>query len=150
MPELMRSIVARLHRFIGDRRRAPRHRLHVPFKLSLVGGKPNIDGAQRLPMLEGYTRDVSESGLALILPTIRIGEHYLMGEGRTLRITLEFPTGPLQLDAVPVRYERLEENETEKGYLVGVQITEITDHDRARFNEAMNKKGIQNTVDSSQ
>ena len=104
MPELMRSIVARLHKFIGDRRRAPRHRLRIPFKLSLGGFKSNINGAQRSPMLEGYTRDVSETGLALVLPSIRIGEHYLMGEGRTLRITLEFPTGPIQLDAVPVRY----------------------------------------------
>ena len=139
MPELMRSIVARLHKFIGDRRRAPRHRLRVPFNLSLAGLKPNINGAQRSPVIEGYTRDVSATGLALILPAIRIGEHYLMGEGRTLRITLEFPTGPLQLDAVPVRYERLDENETEKGYLVGVQITEMTDPDRARFNQGMNQ-----------
>jgi PilZ domain len=143
MPELMRSIAARLHRFIGDRRRAPRHRLRIPFKLSLTSVKPNINGAQSLPVLEGFTRDISTTGLALILPTIRIGEHYLMGEGRTLRITLEFATGPLQLDAVPVRYERLDEDETEKGYLVGVQITEIDDHDRARFNEGMNKSSSQ-------
>ena len=140
MPELMRSIAARLHRFIGDRRRAPRHGLRVPFNLSLIGVKSNANDAQRSTVLEGYTRDVSATGLALILPVIRIGEHYLMGEGRTLRITLQFPTGPLQLDAVPVRYERLDEDETEKGYLVGVQITEITDDDRARFNKGMREE----------
>jgi hypothetical protein len=134
MPELMRSIVARLHRFIGDRRRAPRVSLRVPLTLSLPGVRVHANGARRAPSLEGFTRDVSATGLALILPAIRIGEHYLTGEGRILRITLEFPDGPLQLDATPVRYERLDESDPEKGYLVGVQIIEISDHDRARFN----------------
>lgn len=141
MPELMRSIVARLHRFIGDRRRAPRVRLRLPFSLSLPGIRSNARGAQHSLALEGFTRDVSATGLALILPAIRIGEHYLTGEGRILRITLEFPTGPIQIDAVPVRYERLDETEPEKGYLVGVKITEMSDDDRARFNEGIKAEG---------
>ena len=135
MPELMRSIVARLHRFVGDRRRAPRYRLRLPFIISLpdVRASANTNGALRSPSLEGFTRDVSATGLALILPAIRIGEHYLTNEGRPLLIMLELPTGTLQIEAVSVRYERLDENESEKGYLVGVKITEMSDDDRARF-----------------
>ena len=138
MPELMRAIAARLHRYIGNRRRAPRYRLRLPFSLSLSDVPPNANGARRRsPVLEGFTRDVSATGLALILPAIRIGEHYLMGEGRNLRLMLEFPTGPIEMDVTAVRYERLDENETEKGYLVGVQIAEMSDPDRARYNEGM-------------
>jgi hypothetical protein len=146
MPELMRSIVARLHRFIGDRRRAPRYRQRLPFIISLpdVRSGGGANGALRSPSLEGFTRDVSATGLALILPAIRIGEHYLTNEDRPLRITLEMPTGTLQIAAVPVRYERLDENETEKGYLVGVKITERSDDDRARFT------GHLRTVDGKQ
>jgi hypothetical protein len=113
----------------------------LPFSLSLPGVRSNARGAQHSLALEGFTRDVSATGLALILPAIRIGEHYLTGEGRILRITLEFPTGPIQIDAVPVRYERLDENEPEKGYLVGVKIAEMSDDDRARFNEGMKAEG---------
>lgn len=142
MAELLRAFAARLHRYIGDRRRAPRHRMRLAVTLWLPDGPLNSNGVRRRsPVLEGFTRDVSATGLALILPTIRIGEHYLTGEGRILRITLEFPTGPIQIDAVPVRYERLDENEPEKGYLVGVKITEMSDHDRARFNEGMRAEG---------
>ena len=141
MPELMRAIVARLHRFIGNRRRAPRVRLRLPFSVSLPDVRSNAHGERRSPSLEGFTRDVSATGLALILPAIRIGERYLTGEGSVLRITLEFPTGPLQIDAVPVRYERLDEDESEKGYLVGVRIMEMSDDDRARFNEGMRAEG---------
>jgi PilZ domain len=144
MPELMRAIVARLHKFVGDRRRAPRYRMRLPFTLSLPDARSNRGGARSAPVIEGFTRDVSETGLALILPAIRIGEHYLTGSGSSLHLTLEFPTGPLQMVVTPVRYERLDENETEKGYLIGVSITEMSDPDRARFNEGM--KG----VDSSQ
>ena len=145
MSELMRAIAARLHRYIGDRRRAPRRRLRLPFSLSLLDAPPNANGARRRsPTLEGYTRDVSATGLALILPAIRIGEHYLIGEGRNLRLIIEFPTGPLQVDVTPVRYERLGEDETEKGYLVGVQIIEMSDQDRARYDEEIK------TVASSQ
>lgn len=145
MPELMRAIVARLHRFIGDRRRAPRYRLRLPFIISLPGVRSgSANGARRAPSLEGFTRDVSATGLALILPAIRIGEHYLTNEDRPLRITLELPTVTLQIEAVPVRYERLDENETEKGYLVGVKITEMSEDDRARFIEYLR------TVASSQ
>jgi PilZ domain len=139
MPELMRSIAARLHRFIGNRRRAPRHKMRLPLSLSLLDVRSKGDGSEQKPALEGYTRDVSETGLALILPAIRIGEHYLTGEGRPLRIMLELPTGPIQMDVLPVRYERLDESETEKGYLVGVSITDMSDTDRATFVEYMRK-----------
>jgi hypothetical protein len=91
-------------------------------------------------VLEGYTRDVSATGLALILPAIRIGEHYLIGEGRNLHLMLEFPAGPIQMDVTPVRYERLDE-EMEKGYLVGVHIAEMSDDDRARLNQGMRDEG---------
>jgi hypothetical protein len=138
MPELMRAIVARLHRYIGNRRRAPRHRMRLRFTLSLPDVPPKANGGRsRSPVLEGYTRDASATGLALILPAIRIGEQYLMGEGRNLRLTLEFPTAPIQMDVTPVRYERLDEDETEKGYLVGVQIADMSDDDRARYNQGM-------------
>jgi hypothetical protein len=79
--------------------------------------------------------------MALILPAIRIGEHYLMGEGRNLRLIIELPTGPIEMDVTPVRYERLDEDETDKGYLVGVQIAEMSDHDRARYNQGMRAEG---------
>jgi hypothetical protein len=114
--------------------------MRLPLSLSLLDVRSSANGVGRSsPVLEGYTRDVSETGLALIVPAVRIGEHYLTGAGRTLRITLEFPTGPIQMDVVPVRYERLDESETEKGYLVGVSITEMSDHDRATFTDYMRK-----------
>lgn len=138
MPEIIRSVVARLREFVGNRRRSPRYRVHLRVTLTLVDTKVRRNGAARRPsVLEGHTRDISASGLALILPAIRIGERYLTGQDQILDITLEHEDGPINLHASPVRYERLDESDAEKGYLIGVRIKEMSDDDRARFLECM-------------
>jgi hypothetical protein len=56
-----------------------------------------------------------------------------MGENRTLEILIEHESEPIVIYAVPTRYEKLEEEEADKGYLIGVKITEVSAEDRARF-----------------
>jgi hypothetical protein len=74
--------------------------------------------------------DVSVTGLALIVPAIRIGEHYLAGADRKLHVKLELPSGPVEMKVVTVRYENLEDG---SGYLIGSRIIEISDADRKSF-----------------
>ena len=144
MPELLRSIISRLRGAMGDRRRARRYRARLRASVSLLDVKLVAESAipRQLPQLEGYTRDLSETGLALVVPTIRIGEYYLTGDGRRLLVTLDLPPAPLALHVIPVRYEKLDEDRTETGYLIGVRITEISDADRAQFNAYLEKIGM--------
>ena len=134
MPELIRTIAARLREYVGNRRRTPRYRVRWPVSVSPLGERKSPNGARRPTggVLSGFTRDVSASGLALILPAIRINDVYLT-EGRTLEILLEHQDGPIVLYAVAVRYEKLEAEEAEKGYMVGMRIMEMDEGDRARF-----------------
>jgi hypothetical protein len=74
--------------------------------------------------------DVSSTGLALIVPAIRIGEHYLAGADRKLHVKLELPGGPVEMKVVTVRYENQEDG---SGYLIGARILEISDADRKSF-----------------
>jgi hypothetical protein len=83
-----------------------------------------------LPKLDGHTLDVSVTGLALIVPAIRIGEHYLAGADRKLHIKLELPSGPVEMTVATVRYESLED---ESGYLIGARILEMSDTDKESF-----------------
>ncbi len=132
MPELIRSIAARLREYFGNRRRARRYRVRLPFSVSLLDKKSKAqESAHHAPGLVGETRDISASGLALIVPAIRIGERYLTGEGRTLLIALELPAGIALIRAAAVRYKPLEQEGTEKGYLIGARITEMSDEGRA-------------------
>lgn len=137
MPELLRSIVGRLREFAGDRRHAYRRRVKFPFTVSIYGQTGQLNGRRPVPAVQGHTRDISSTGLGLIVPVIRIGEHYLTGEDRLLRIVLELPAGPIQLIATPVRYEPLEGDEDEQGFIIGVRITDISAQDRERFTSAL-------------
>ena len=139
MSELPRRIVSHLRRFIGNRRRFKRVRARLEFTLSLTDPRVNTNGSRRLPTLNGHTFDVSTSGLALIVPAIRIGEHYLAGSDRRLYVKLELPSGPVEMKLASVRYESLDEDHEETGYLIGARIVEMDDADRANFNGYVNK-----------
>jgi PilZ domain len=136
MPELIRSIAGRLREFVGNRRVAPRYVTHLEVGLALNVTLPGADASKKdtQPLrLAGYTRDISASGLALIVPSIRVGGQYVTGENRLLRIMLKLPTGPIEIHATPVRYSPLDDDAADTGYLVGVQIVSMSDEDRARF-----------------
>ena len=132
MSELPRRIVSQLRRFIGNRRRSKRVRARLNFTLSLADPRVNTNGSRRLRTLDGHTLDVSITGLALIVPAIRIGEHYLAGADRKLHVKLDLPSGPVEMKVVTVRYENLEDG---SGYLIGSRILEMSDADRATFQQ---------------
>ena len=83
--------------------------------------------------MQGHTLDVSPNGLSLIIPKITLGEHHLVGENRPLNLKLELPAGPVEMQVIPIRYESLDEHETETGYLIGARIVGMPDGDRAKF-----------------
>ena len=139
MPERLRTIVNSLRRFVGERRRAPRHAVRLRVTVSLA------EQAGHAPRsVSGHTCDLSATGLGLVLPAIRIGERYLTGEGRRIAVALELPARAVTFHATPVRYERLDADESggAAGYLVGAQITDMADEDRAHFDEYL--RGLRN------
>ena len=139
MSELPRRIVSRLRRFIGNRRHCKRVRTRLTFTLSLSDPRVSSNGARRLPNLQGHTLDVSSTGLALVVPAIRIGEHYLTGTDRRLHVKLDLPSGPVEMMLTPVRYESLDEGQEESGYLIGARIAEMADPDRASYEAYVTK-----------
>ncbi|MFN2416219.1 MAG: PilZ domain-containing protein [Pyrinomonadaceae bacterium] len=132
MSELLRTIASRLREMVGNRRRAPRHKVRLPVFVSLLDAAAGSAPAG----VAGHTRDVSESGLAVVLPAIRVGGRYLAGDGVTLRLTLKLADASARLYGTPVRYERLEGGEDgrdEPGFIVGIRLNE--DGDRALLAE---------------
>lgn len=139
MPELIRSFTNRLREIVGNRRRAPRHRVRLAVELALnisqAGGKKSLSRSSAQLKLAGYTRDISETGLAIIVPAIRIGGQYFTDSNHKLFITLQLPNDIIELHAKPVRYVPLEDDATETGYLIGLEIAEMSKDDRTRFKD---------------
>jgi hypothetical protein len=135
MPELVRSMVARMRVYIGNRRRARRYRRSVRFTVSIFDAKLSREQLEHAPYLEGDTSDLSQSGLGLIVPAIRINDRYLTATDQTLHLLLELPSGRVEMRVAPVRYEQLERAGAASGYLIGVRISGMSDDDRARFED---------------
>jgi hypothetical protein len=133
MPELIRSVVSRVRMFVKDRRSSSRLRVRLLFSIS-VGRKANGNGPGHLErLLRGHTRDLSQNGLALNVPQVHLDGHHLATEERDLQLKLELPDGPISMLVTPSHYERLDETELGCGYLIGVQIVQISDEDRSRY-----------------
>ena len=133
-------------------RSEPRYDASLPFKASLNISEADDAGApqqQRSVTLTGYTSNLSEHGLAVVGPFIRLGYRYLIGQRRTLEIALEMPTGTVEIKATSVHFRELPPGEGGEGYiltgaileemgaeincLIGLQITEMNDDARARY-----------------
>ena len=131
--ELARSVVSRFRRYVGERRNAKRVKIRLAFTLSMSSSAKSRNGLKRINSVDGYTLDLSPNGMALIVPSIRLGEQHLVGENRTLNVNLKLPGGPVEMKVTPIRYETFEEDDAQSGYLIGVAITEMSDEARAKF-----------------
>lgn len=133
--ELARSFVSRLRQLAGARRESKRIKVRLDFSLSLAGPAVRSNGVKRISSLHGHTLDISAAGLGLVVPSIIVGEHHLIGENRNINVRLELPDGPIEMKVAPIRYESLDEHKTETGYLVGVKIIDMSEPDQVRFDE---------------
>lgn len=128
--------LARLRKYVGDRRRSPRRgarfAARLPLSVSPLGEAQDFDPGRPLS-LSGVTRDLSARGLTLLLPAMRVGSHYLTDAAGYLAVKVETPSGPVCLLASPARFEHLTEGDEGYGYLLGVRIVRMSDPDRDTY-----------------
>lgn len=133
MSDLVRGFTARLREFVRDRRCARRYATRLSCQVEFAKSNRATNGSRRASPIEGHTRDLSTDGVALLLPAIRLGDHYLAGEARPLTIRLELPAATIQMEAVAVRYDGVDERDAGAGYVVGARITKMGDQDRSHY-----------------
>ena len=96
-------------------------------------------GAQPTQALIGHTRDMSTTGLSLIVPGVHESDSEFFGVRQPLRIVLSLPAKMIDLEVDPVRYEWLGEQLGKRSYLIGARITNISDADATQFNEYLGR-----------
>ncbi|HEV2911948.1 MAG TPA: hypothetical protein VGX92_01415 [Pyrinomonadaceae bacterium] len=127
----------------NDRRTGRRHRTQLAIRVLVLVTKRTDDDGESVLTCIGYTHNISESGLAVIISGRSINESFLNKKDCTMQVGLTLPTGSVDITAIPVRFERVadgktesgEEVPTEQGFLVGMLITEMPDDARARYIE---------------
>lgn len=130
MVRLLNAIVGRAKRFLGDHVHAPRHYMRLPLFVSLIESKKPSGNGSTSSIMSGYLRDISKTGLSLVVPSLRFGNHCLIGGNYPLRVTVQLPNGVANIQVTPVRYDRLKEENLARSYVIGARITEIKEPDR--------------------
>jgi hypothetical protein len=118
-----------------DRRQSPRISatldVRLEFSVLLRDAEPSEGGVQHLRACAGHTVNISAHGLGVVLHAQNIDEQYLLGSEGSMSIELDLPNGlSIEIQATPVRYEKLEE-----GYLIGARISAMSDRNREFFEE---------------
>lgn len=130
---MIRKLIARFNKSITERVHSARYDCEMPISISF---EPNHKTGKLSSPLEnisikGVSRDLSASGIAFVVPSIRLKENYLVGENRTLCAELDLPNGRVRMVVVGQRYEQLaDEHTSTTKYLIGAKIASMSDADR--------------------
>jgi hypothetical protein len=134
---MIRKWVAKLNRSFAESVVSPRKGIAVPIKIWFEPDR-NTGRLSQSPenlVILGETADLSKSGIAFIVASIRIKENYLVGEGRTLNAELELPEGKVRMQIVGRRYEQVGAHISTARFLVGAEITRMDENDRESYND---------------
>jgi hypothetical protein len=137
--QVLHALEERFAGLFGSPRRAQRYQVACEARLPVGVSMPNerIDPeAEHYPEpILGRTRDVSESGLSLVLPWLSLGEERIDVPGYLLRIVLCLPSGIIVVHAETVRSESLVDDAGRACYLVGARITRMSAQDEQRYQQ---------------
>jgi len=122
-----------------ERRQSPRLdanlQARLEFSVLLREAAAGASGVQHMRAVAGHTVNVSAGGLAVVLHAQKIDEQYLSGAEGSMSIELDLPNGgSIEIQATPVRYEKRDD-----GYLIGAQISEMSERDREVFEEYLSE-----------
>jgi hypothetical protein len=118
-----------------NRRLWPRYNVGLVCEISLPEGEQSSVLLFPGEKIGARTRDVSAQGLGVVAPTIYLGYDCLVDQGRTLRITLRLPTGPVEMSATAAHYLRQDTGGGESSYFIGLHITGMGEEDRALYDD---------------
>ena len=121
-----------------ERRRTPRYPVPPDEPVPVAVAVLDAEGKPRT--FTGRARNLSRAGLAAFLPPDEsCGE--LVGNARSLLVVVSLPAGLTQFDASPIHCRPLGGGRTGRGYVVGVKVTEIGEHDQSLLDEYLGGLG---------
>ncbi|MBA3766085.1 MAG: PilZ domain-containing protein [Acidobacteria bacterium] len=89
---------------------------------------------QASPELVGFTHDVSETGISMVVTSLPSREHEQFQLGTLLQIKLSLPVGVVEMQAAIVRRE----SSTRGDIYIGARITKIGGHSNILYNQYLN------------
>lgn len=158
-----------------DRRASPRLDECLPYSVIINPAMSPAAMTGEPHKIVGHTRDLSAGGLAIIVPSLTFAYRHLLSPDFKLRLTLELPSGPVEIEGVPTHDRPLRDSDADMHYMlsgeldavggalfygygndpkdsaciVGLKITVMSDGDRARYGEHLRLLGAGNSAAAS-
>lgn len=131
----MRELIRKIFGKMTERTHAVRKKFNAPIKV--VFPPSTNTGQLRAPgdliYITGETHDLSKTGVAFIVSSIRVRENYLVGQDRRLHAEIDLPDGKIKMTLVGRRYERVGLHLSTERFLIGAEIVEISNADREAY-----------------
>lgn len=134
---MIRKLISKFNRTFNEKVVSVRKDFHVPVKIWLEPDRQT--GKLQMPLenlsISGETKDLSVTGIAFIVSSIRLKEHYLVGEGRTLNAELDLPGGKIRMQVIGQRHEQVGKHISTARFLIGAKITKMSEQDRETYED---------------
>lgn len=132
---MLRELVSRFSVTLIERRASVRKKYQVPVKVCFAPEKNpnNVTRTCEDLFLSGETVDISETGIAFVVASIRIKEKYLVGQERLLNVEMDLAGKKIHMQVLGKRYERVGIHASTELYLVGAAITDMSPEDRQKY-----------------
>jgi hypothetical protein len=129
---MSKTIRSKVRKIIANRRRF--RRLKVAREAKLIVGLLSGEGARREHMI-GQTCDISDEGMAILLPVISPKQRALLTVGTRARVVVALPLKTLQMDVTVVRSEFLDARDAGAGQAIAIEINRILGDNKAAYKE---------------
>ena len=133
---MLRELASRFSVSWIERRASVRKKFSLPVKVCFAPEKNPHNVTTTScddDYLSGETVDISETGIAFVVSSIRIREKYLVGQERLLTVELDLAGKKISMKVLGKRYERVGIHASTERYLVGAAIEEMSQDDRQKY-----------------
>jgi hypothetical protein len=132
---MLRELINKFNRSLSERMVSARRSHRAPMK---VWFEPEINNEHsreqaRAACIFGETVDISRTGIAFLVPSIRVKEKYLVGHERELNVEIDLPTGKVCMLVLGKRYEKVGVHISTERFLVGAHIISLAGEDRENY-----------------
>jgi len=143
---MLRKLISKFNSSLSDSMVPSRRRHTAPVKIWF---EPEINSerareAERAACLLGETFDISRTGVAFVVSSIRVKEKYLVGHDRTLNLEIDLPNGKVHMKVIGRRHEKVGQHISTERFLVGAHILKIDDADKENY-ETFLRRGTRGT-----
>lgn len=132
---MIRKLISRFNRSVSERLVSSRRRYAAPLR---VWFEPEINSPHHQEIaknaaIHGETVDLSRTGVAFLVSSIRVNEKYLVGQDRKLNIEIDLPSGKVNMQLFGRRYEKVGLHVSMEKFLVGAHIVRIDSESNAVY-----------------